>query len=191
MVYIHPAKQKPNREQRLPHTIGETKTQHLKPPGKFNFCTGSECTSVSSAKRKLGPWVPTSALPVIRQKQCSKRGFEQLSPLSINRKHLNEADIIRRTRGGARNDGAFGEFERALLRERQREGIALAKKKGAYKGRKPSLTPEQIRELHERIASGEKKAVLAHEFGISRETLYQIRASHCACDIRNRGIARQ
>jgi DNA invertase Pin-like site-specific DNA recombinase len=36
--------------------------------------------------------------------------------------------------------GAFAEFERSLIRERQREGIALAKKAGVYKGRKPSLT---------------------------------------------------
>ena len=39
--------------------------------------------------------------------------------------------------------GAFAEFERSLIRERQREGIALAKKKGVYRGRKPSLTAEQ------------------------------------------------
>jgi DNA invertase Pin-like site-specific DNA recombinase len=69
--------------------------------------------------------------------------------------------------------GAFAEFERALLRERQREGIAIAKKKGVYKGRKLSLTPERVQELRARVASGEKKAVLAREFGISRETLYQ------------------
>jgi DNA invertase Pin-like site-specific DNA recombinase len=69
--------------------------------------------------------------------------------------------------------GAFGEFERALLRERQREGIAIAKKKGVYKGRKPSLNSERIQELRARIALGEKKAALAREFDISRETLYQ------------------
>jgi DNA invertase Pin-like site-specific DNA recombinase len=69
--------------------------------------------------------------------------------------------------------GAFAEFERALLRERQREGIAIAKRKGVYKGRKLSLTPERVQELRARVASGEKKAVLAREFGISRETLYQ------------------
>jgi DNA invertase Pin-like site-specific DNA recombinase len=68
---------------------------------------------------------------------------------------------------------AFAEFERSLLRERQREGITIAKKKGVYKGRKPSLTPERAQELRARVASGEKKAVLAREFGISRETLYQ------------------
>lgn len=69
--------------------------------------------------------------------------------------------------------GAFAEFERALLRERQREGIAIAKKAGVYKGRKPSLTPDRVAELRARVATGEKKAALAREFGISRETLYQ------------------
>jgi DNA invertase Pin-like site-specific DNA recombinase len=68
--------------------------------------------------------------------------------------------------------GAFAEFERSLIRERQREGIALAKKAGVYKGRKPSLTPERVTQLRARVAAGEKKAALAREFGISRETLY-------------------
>lgn len=69
--------------------------------------------------------------------------------------------------------GAFAEFERSLIKERQREGIALAKQKGVYKGRKPSLTPEQVKTLKTRIRAGETRASLAREFGISRETLYQ------------------
>jgi len=69
--------------------------------------------------------------------------------------------------------GAFAEFERALIRERQREGIALAKKRGAYRGRKKALSPEQVTDLRQRAAAGDQKAALAREFGISRETLYQ------------------
>ena len=69
--------------------------------------------------------------------------------------------------------GAFAEFERALIRERQREGIALAKKRGAYRGRKKALSPEQVADLRQRAAAGDQKAALAREFGISRETLYQ------------------
>lgn len=69
--------------------------------------------------------------------------------------------------------GAFAEFERALLRERQREGIELAKHKGVYKGRKPSLSPERAAELQAKILAGERKAALAREFHISRETLYR------------------
>lgn len=69
--------------------------------------------------------------------------------------------------------GAFAEFERSLIRERQREGIALAKQRGVYRGRKKSLPDDKIAELRRRTAAGEKKAQLAREFGISRETLYQ------------------
>jgi DNA invertase Pin-like site-specific DNA recombinase len=69
--------------------------------------------------------------------------------------------------------GAFAEFERALIRERQREGIALAKQRGAYRGRKKSLSEEQILQLQSRVNAGEKKAQVARDFAISRETLYQ------------------
>ena len=69
--------------------------------------------------------------------------------------------------------GAFSEFERALIKERQKEGIALAKKKGVYKGRKRSLSTHQIIDLHQRVEDGEKKSEVAKEMGISRETLYQ------------------
>ncbi len=69
--------------------------------------------------------------------------------------------------------GAFAEFERALIRERQLEGIALAKKKGLYKGRKPALSSEQVETLKQRVADGHKKSQIARYFGISRETLYQ------------------
>jgi len=69
--------------------------------------------------------------------------------------------------------GAFAEFERALIRERQCEGIALAKKRGAYRGRKKALSPEQVADLRQRATAGNQKAALAREFGISRETLYQ------------------
>lgn len=69
--------------------------------------------------------------------------------------------------------GAVAEFERALIRERQREGIAIAKAAGAYKGRKQILAPEQVDDLRRRAATGAKKTALAREFGISRETVYQ------------------
>src|SRR5215212_7812241 len=69
--------------------------------------------------------------------------------------------------------GAFAEFERALIRERQREGIALAKQRGAYRGRRRSLNAEQIAEMKRRIGAGEPKAQVARDLGISRETVYQ------------------
>ncbi len=68
--------------------------------------------------------------------------------------------------------GAFAEFERALSKERQREGIAQAKLRGAYKGRKPILTPEQVAELRARAAAGEPKTALARDFRIGRATVY-------------------
>ena len=40
--------------------------------------------------------------------------------------------------------GAVAEFERSLIREQQREGIAIAKQRGAYKERKRSLSVEQV-----------------------------------------------
>ena len=64
-------------------------------------------------------------------------------------------------------------IERALIRERQREGIELAKKRGAYRGRKRSLSEEQVTELRQRAGAGAAKAMLAREFCISRETVYQ------------------
>jgi len=69
--------------------------------------------------------------------------------------------------------GAVAQFERDLIKERQSEGIALAKQRGAYTGRKKALVAERIEELRTRIGNGEKKAPLAREFGISRETVYQ------------------
>ena len=68
--------------------------------------------------------------------------------------------------------GAFAEFERALIRERQREGVALAKQRGAYKGRKRALSAAQVATLKERVAAGETKTTIAWDLGISRETLY-------------------
>jgi len=69
--------------------------------------------------------------------------------------------------------GAFAEFERSLIRERQREGIELAKNRGVYKGRKKALTLEQTNHVRESITHGESKSQIARTYGISRQTLYQ------------------
>jgi len=68
--------------------------------------------------------------------------------------------------------GAVAQFERDLIRERQREGIELAKTRGVYRGRKRALSSERALELQNRVAAGEPKSTLDREFGISRETLY-------------------
>jgi DNA invertase Pin-like site-specific DNA recombinase len=68
--------------------------------------------------------------------------------------------------------GAFAEFERALIRERQLEGIQVAKRLGKYKGRKRALSSEQVKAMMKLVSKGEKKTTVAREFKISRETLY-------------------
>ena len=69
--------------------------------------------------------------------------------------------------------GAFAEFERSLIRERQMEGIALAKKRGVSRGRKRSLSDADLLEIRKRVAAGDKKAQIARDLGNSRETLYK------------------
>ena len=69
--------------------------------------------------------------------------------------------------------GAFAEFERSLIRERQLEGIALAKKKGLYGGRKSVLSEEKMEEIDRLIEAGQKKSEIARQVKISRETLYR------------------
>jgi len=68
--------------------------------------------------------------------------------------------------------GAVAEFERSMILERQREGIAIAKAQGKYKGRKAALNSEQLEELRARRAAGDPVAALAREFGISRQSVY-------------------
>ena len=68
--------------------------------------------------------------------------------------------------------GSFAEFERAIIRERQAEGIALAQKAGKYRGRKRALSAEQIDKARIRIGAGESKAAVARELGVARTTLY-------------------
>jgi len=68
---------------------------------------------------------------------------------------------------------SFAEFERELIRERQREGVQIAKSKGLYKGRKREMTEERVQEIHARVAAGESKAQIAKAMEISRDTLYR------------------
>jgi DNA invertase Pin-like site-specific DNA recombinase len=68
--------------------------------------------------------------------------------------------------------GAVAEFERSMILERQREGIAIAKAAGKYKGRKASLSQTQASELRERLAKGESVTALATEYAVSRQTVY-------------------
>lgn len=66
----------------------------------------------------------------------------------------------------------FATLERALIRERQAEGIAIAKARGKY-DREPKLTPEQVAEARTRIEAGVPKAKVARDLGVSRTTIYR------------------
>jgi DNA invertase Pin-like site-specific DNA recombinase len=68
--------------------------------------------------------------------------------------------------------GAIAEFEHALIRERQREGIALAKKRGIFGGRPKILSKVEIDHLKELVSSGIPKTKAAKQLGISRESVY-------------------
>ncbi|NLU63344.1 recombinase family protein [Rhodococcus sp. HNM0563] len=71
--------------------------------------------------------------------------------------------------------GAVAEFERSLILERQREGIAVAKAAGKYKGRKAALSDAQARQVADRLTEGESATALATEYGVSRATIYNTR----------------
>lgn len=68
--------------------------------------------------------------------------------------------------------GAFVEFERSLIKERQKEGIAIAKQKGKYKGRSKSISVEVLKRIEQEIINGKPKSRIAKEYNIARSTLY-------------------
>ena len=67
--------------------------------------------------------------------------------------------------------GVFAEFETAIRRERQLEGIAKAKAEGAFKGRKPTIDPERVKEL---AASGLGGTAIARALNVSRASVYRL-----------------
>ena len=69
--------------------------------------------------------------------------------------------------------GAVGQFERSIILERQREGIAVAKGKGVYKGRKPSLDADGAAKLRRMVVEGVSKVEIAATLGISRASVYE------------------
>jgi DNA invertase Pin-like site-specific DNA recombinase len=69
--------------------------------------------------------------------------------------------------------GAFAEFEYSFIKERQREGIAIAKRLGKYKGTKKKLNADHIELLKDEMQTRKSKAKIAKQFGISRFTLYR------------------
>lgn len=69
--------------------------------------------------------------------------------------------------------GAFAQFERDLIRQRQADGIAAAKKRGAYKGRPRSIQGDKLREIRNAALAGTPKTQIARDYNISRSTLYR------------------
>lgn len=69
---------------------------------------------------------------------------------------------------------AFSTFERDIMLARQREGIAIAKEKGKYKGRKARISQEQIEEMKKAFPESKNKSELARQYGITRSYLYQL-----------------
>ena len=70
--------------------------------------------------------------------------------------------------------GAFAQFERTLIKERQKEGIDVAKVKGKKFGAPLKLTSAQVIEIRDYIKLNSDKSQGAKHFGISRPTLYKI-----------------
>lgn len=70
--------------------------------------------------------------------------------------------------------GAFAEFELAIIRERQREGIELAKKKGIYtKGRPEAMTKVKIDLLKDELMTRKSLSQICRNIEVSRTTLYR------------------
>ena len=67
--------------------------------------------------------------------------------------------------------GAVAEFETDIRKERQRDGIEKAKKRGVYKGRPASIDADKVRELK---AAGMGGAAIANEMGIGRASVYRL-----------------
>jgi DNA invertase Pin-like site-specific DNA recombinase len=68
--------------------------------------------------------------------------------------------------------GALAEFERALITERTRAGLASAKRRGVKLGRPPALSPEQVKHARKLVEEGESPGVVARVLGVARSTLY-------------------
>ncbi|MBC8159677.1 MAG: recombinase family protein, partial [Roseiflexaceae bacterium] len=85
------------------------------------------------------PWLTAVSQALLFQRHCSLRRSAQTT-------------LVRSVMG------AFAAFARALIKERPRAGIALAKQRGAYQGRKQALSAAQAAELRRRVEAGEQKA---------------------------------
>lgn len=77
--------------------------------------------------------------------------------------------------------GVFAEFETAIRRERQMEGVAKAKAEGIDKGRKPSIDPERVKAL---AAGGMGATAIARELNVARASVYRLMNSSASSRIK-------
>ena len=72
---------------------------------------------------------------------------------------------------------SLAEWERAVIKSRQMEGVKIAQERGVYKdrcGRKPKLSEEQIQEVRKRVEAGEHRTSIAKSMKVSRQTIYNL-----------------
>jgi DNA invertase Pin-like site-specific DNA recombinase len=115
---------------------------------------------------------------------CRNLGDLERIVKDLNKKgiiiHFHKENLVFTGKNDAMNTlmmqllGAVSQFERALIKERQREGIAAARARGRRLGRRSSLDLRQQNEVISRADRGERVADLAIEYTVSRQTLYSL-----------------
>lgn len=105
------------------------------------------------------------------------RIIEKLTDKRVEFRCLQQSDVVTGTSTGKLMLailGAVAQFENDIRRERQAEGIAKAKAEGRYRGRKATIDPARVKELHQ---TGLGPAAIAREMGIARASVYRALAS--------------
>jgi len=105
------------------------------------------------------------------------RIVEKLTAKNVAFRCLNQSGVDTDTSSGRLMLSVLGAvscFENDIRRERQMEGVAKAKLRGAYRGRPPSIRPEDVRELR---AQGIGASEIAKRLGIGRASVYRALAA--------------
>lgn len=104
---------------------------------------------------------------------------EKLTNKGVSVEFIKENLIFNDNKDNAMNQfllsvmGAFAEFERALIKERQKEGIAIAKERGVYTGRKRKLSNKQVAQIQQQKASGVSISNIDKQYNLNRSTIYR------------------
>ena len=79
--------------------------------------------------------------------------------------------------------GCVAEFERNMMLERQKEGIAIAKKAGKFKGTKPKFNNDEIKDIIKRYQEGQTVRTIARYYATTRASIYNyLRRRHVPVD---------